>query len=215
MQSGYLDKVVGTVDTREVVGVVHDRDTLETLEESLMEHGFDRGDIDIMSSDGEVDGTPAGPGSQRTREAVDHQRHEVMTHDDNVGAHVLSYGTLIAFGSIAGAVPVLAAGGSVTALAFAIVAGGALGGAIARLVRNRIVGAKSMRALERDLANGGMAVLVHVYDEAEQSRALALMRESGAERVHVHNVEMQKTLHEIPFAGMKPDPWLSPQRLGG
>lgn len=211
----YLDKVIDRVEAREVVGVVHDRDALEALEQCLMEHGFDRGDIDIMAGGSDVDGAPSTETPNHPREAPDYERHEVLTYDDDVGAHVLSYGTLIAVGSIAGAIPVLAAGGGATALAFAIVGGGALGGGVGRIVRNRIVGARARKRLEADIARCGIAVLVHVYDDDDQARALRQMRECGAEMVHVHNVEMTKTLHEVPFASMKPDPWLSPERLGG
>ncbi len=211
----YLDKVVQSGPMHEVVGVVHDRRSLEALEERLMESGFDRGDIDIMANDGEVDGT-ARPGRERNkREAADYRRHEVLTFDDEVGAHVLAYGTLISIGSIGAAIPVVASGGAALAIVAALVAGGAVGGGVGRFVRNRLVGSSETRKLEHDLADGGMAVLVRVLDRAGESRALTAMRECRADAVHVHDVEMMKTLHGIPLAAMMPDPWLGNKRLGG
>jgi hypothetical protein len=211
----YLDKVVQSGPMHEVVGVVHDRHSLETLEECLMESGFDRGDIDIMANSGEVDGA-ARPGRERNnREAADYRRHEVLTFGDEVGAHVLAYGTLISIGSMGAAIPVVSSGGAAIALVAALVAGGAVGGGVGRFVRNRLVGSSETRKLERDLTDGGMAVLVRVLDRAGESRALTAMRECGADTVHVHDVEMMKTLHDIPLAAMMPDPWLGNQRLGG
>ena len=216
MNHAYLDRVVETETLREVVGVVHDRAALETLEECLMESGFDRGDIDIMGNDGDVDGAMVtGPliNSDTASEAADYQRHEVLTHDDETGAHVLAYGTLMSLGGIGAAV--LAEGAAVGIVAASVLVGGAIGGGIGRLVRNRIVGAGTARKLEHDLLYGGVALLLHVRDDAEEMKAVHIMSECGAENVHSHDVDMMKTLHEIPFAGMNPDPWLGSQRLGG
>lgn len=215
--NGYLDKVVESEPVREVVGVVHDRVALEELEECLMESGFDRGEIDIMANDGAVDGTVtrASVREGTAPEAIDSERHEVLTHDDHTGAHVLAYGTLISIGGMVAAIPMFAVGAAPVAIAASVVAGGAIGGGIGRFVRNRIIGHSSVRELEDHLYEEGIAVMVRVRDPLEESKARMVMNDCGADRIHSHDVELKKTLHEIPLAAMKPDPWLSPQRLGG
>lgn len=216
MEERYLDKVVDTEQVREVVAVVHETAALEAIEESLMEHGFDRADIDLIANSAAIDGTPVGQaGLHAVRRSADHDRHEVVVADDRVGADVLSFGTTIAIGAMIGALVPLASDASSLVVATGVLVGALVGGAIGVAVRNRIVGWKASRALVRELRQGGMAVLVRVRSRAEEARALRIMRECRADNIHAHDVRIEKTLHTVPLAGLNPDPWLGRARLGG
>ena len=76
---------------------------------------------------------------------------------------------------------------------------------------NQIVHRSNTR-LEHDLAMGGLAIFVRVDDGQEEARALAILREH-ARNVHVHEVDLAKTLRDIPLGRIRPDPWLDDRPL--
>ncbi len=54
-----------------------------------------------------------------------------------------------------------------------------------------------------------MVVFVRARDAAVEEKAQQIMRKSGALNVHVHEIELKKTLDELPLATIQPDPWLA------
>jgi hypothetical protein len=217
VDTGYLNKVIETERVREVVGVIHNRAALETIEEKLMERGFDRGDIDLIANIGLADGrrsnSPREP--DRTPEAADFDRHEVVVADDQVGASVLAYGTMAGLGGMIGALVPLAIGASFLWVAAGVYIGVLIGFVVGRVVRNWILGLTAMRRIVGGLRGDGIAILIRVRNRADERKALTIVRAFGAEGVHAHEVRLQKTLHEVPLAAIKPDPWLGNDRLGG
>ena len=89
--------------------------------------------------------------------------------------------------------------------------GGAAGAGIAKVVRSAILGGVGAEDLERDLRGGGLVVFVRARDAAAEEKAQQIMRKSGALNVHVHEIELKKTLddhgvEEIEALGKPFDP---------
>lgn len=205
---GNRTQVIDTTSYREVVGVVHNRAALERLEADLTGSGVDRGDIDLVSAPHAEDGTTG------EAEAMDFLRHEVILDDDRQNADVLAYGTLISAGVLLGAMIAFVSGGSGGAIAVVALVGAVVGTVAAKLFRDHIVG-RADRQIDDDLANGGLAVLVHAWDAGGEKQITDTMRKGAAERIHVHDVELNKTVRGIPLGWVIPDPWLSNRRLAG
>jgi len=210
---GYRDKEIDTATVREVVGVVQSSEQLETLAIAFAKAGFDRADIDLMASRKTIDGLYGQ--MPELDKAVDYQRRELVTGDDKETATVLTFGTLIALGSLGAALPVVASGGAIAAALGSALAGGAVGTGIGALVRDRLIGSADADRIERELKSGGIVVFVRVRDQESEQRAADIMRSCDVTDVHAHDVELKKTLHDIPLANIVPDPWLGRERLGG
>ena len=76
-------------------------------------------------------------------------------------------------------------------------------------MRRAILGGVGADTLERDIRSGGLVVFVRVRDDTPESQIQDIMRKSGALNVHVHEIELKKTLDELPLATIQPDPWLA------
>jgi hypothetical protein len=124
------------------------------------------------------------------------------------------FGTLMAIGSLGAALPIIASGGAVAAAIAAAIAGGAAATGVAKLIADRVVGPGDAAQLERDLHEGGVVVFVRVAGPEAEARAMEAMREAGARNVRMHEVELTKTLRDIPLAEIRPDPWLGDEKLG-
>jgi len=76
-------------------------------------------------------------------------------------------------------------------------------------LRNILTKDADLDSLERDLRAGGLVIFVRVRNEEREKQAQAIMRRNGALNVHVHEVELRKTVDELPLAKIQPDPWLA------
>jgi len=56
--------------------------------------------------------------------------------------------------------------------------------------------------------------MVRVRDPEAEHKAQEIMRRCGAEHVHVHEVELKKSLADVPLSSINPDPWLGDDRGG-
>ena len=83
-----------------------------------------------------------------------------------------------------------------------------LGAALANAVRKILTKGMDPETLERDLWRGGLVVFVRARAAEAEERAQAIMRRNGARNVHVHEIELKKTLDDLPLAHIQPDPWL-------
>ena len=213
---GNGNDLIDTVRVREAVGVVHSREQLEKLVERLTTSGFDRAAINLMASQdailrklGTVYLDPA-----RAADAPGVPRRKLVMPSDEVGLTSLIFGTLITIGTMGAALPIVASGGALAAVIVAGVAGGAAAGGIAKAIKDRIVGQSYDVDLENELREEGLVIFVRVRNPEREARALSLMRDCGADKVHVHDVDVPKTVEDIPLANITPDPWLGPEKLG-
>ncbi|WP_237751639.1 MULTISPECIES: hypothetical protein [Sphingomonadaceae] len=203
--------IVQTVRAREVVGTVHNLELLESMVVALSAAGFDKSDIDLMASrEAVLKKLPAIYADPiHLAEIPELPRRELVTRDEGTTVTGLVFGTLISLAALGAALPVVASGGALAAVLAATAAGGAAGAGIAKVVRSAILGGVGAEDLERDLRGGGLVVFVRARDAAAEEKAQQIMRKSGALNVHVHEIELKKTLDELPLATIQPDPWLA------
>lgn len=215
MERGVLESsernIVQKVRVREVVGTVHNLELLESMVVALSAAGFDKSDIDLMASrEAVLEKLPAiYVDPIPLAEIPDLPRRELVTRDEGTTVTGLVFGTLMSLAALGAALPVVASGGALAAVLAATAAGGAAGAGIARAVRKIILGGVGAEALERDLNGGGLVVFVRARDAAAEERAQEIMRRSGALNVHIHEIELNKRLDELPLAQIQPDPWLA------
>jgi len=88
------------------------------------------------------------------------------------------------------------------------------GTGVAKLIADRVVGPADAAQLERDIHEGGVVVFVRVGSPEVEERALQVMHEAAVRNLRVHEVELKKTLRDIPLAQIRPDPWLGDEKLG-
>ena len=203
--------IVQTVRVREVVGTVHTLELLESMVVALSAAGFDKSDIDLMASrEAVLEKLPAIYADPISlAEIPDLPRRELVTRDEGTTVTGLVFGTLMSLAALGAALPVVASGGALAAVLAATAAGGAAGAGIARVVRKVILGGVGAEALERDIRGGGLVVFVRARDAAAEERAQEIMRKAGALNVHIHEIELNKRLDELPLAQIQPDPWLA------
>ena len=91
--------------------------------------------------------------------------------------------------------------------------GGALATSVAHALKRRVEGEAAPEAIETDLALGGLLLFVRVVNPADEDRVEAIVREH-ARNVHVHEIELPKTLLDLPLGRVNPDPWLDDRPLG-
>jgi hypothetical protein len=199
---------------REAVGVFHDREALESAVEDLLDAGFDRSEISLLA------------GEQAIEQKLGHAYRKVQELEDDdavpraafVGDHSLALGRVGMIGGLAyigatvAAGAVVASGGALAAtiVAAAIVGGGGglLGGWLARLL-----GRDRAENLQRQLDHGGLLLWVALRDEGQEGRAVAILRQNGADDVHVHELPASEVPAENPLSGVELDPFLPDSRI--
>lgn len=207
--------VLETVRVREVVGVVTNQEALDRLVTDLTSAGFDRADIDLMASQDTVFQKLHDYVDPATAaEIPDVPRRELITRDDALTSSALVFGTLIAIGTLGAALPVVASGGALATAIAAAAGGGLVGTGIAKVIRDHIIDPDDAANLENELNMGGLIVFVRVRTPEAEATAQEIMLRSGARNVHVHEIELKKTLEDIPLAQIRPDPWLGNESLG-
>ena len=178
---------------REVVGIADSRDAFDRIVEALLLAGVDRARISLMGSrEAILDKLHHYYVEPTALAEVDQlPRRDLVTRDDAAALNVLVFGTLLAVATLGAGAIVVASG---------------------RAQRRRVLGEADPDRLEHDLAMGGLAIFVRVDDGQEEARALAILREH-ARYVHVHEVDLAKTLLDIPLGRIRPDPWLDDRPL--
>jgi hypothetical protein len=125
-------------------------------------------------------------------EAPDLPRRDLVTPDDVSSVSAVVFGTLVSVGALGAALPVIASGGALAAIVAAALTGGAAATAIGKVIRDRIVKGLDAATLENDLLHGGLVVFVRARDPEREEKAMAIMRDSSATNVHVHEVKMKR-----------------------
>ncbi len=201
--------VVATYRIREAVGVFHDLERMERAVEELELAGFDRSQINVITSKEEAERRLGRP-IRDIREIE--ETGEVPTdapplEDDVETVRVELLSTLAAIGSIGAIGAVVATGGGLAAAIAAALAGGGASGSLAALLA-RWLDEKRARQLEEQLRAGGLLLFVAVRNPEQEKKAVEILRKYSAEDVHVHEIERTWTEDDIPFAKAQPDPFL-------
>lgn len=200
-----LQETLETARLREVVGVATDFEMLEQAVNDLTIAGFDRSDIDLMASYEAVRNklSEAYRVSVGAVEPPQGARRAIVTRDDKSTTTALVFGTLLTVGAMGASLPILASGGAL-ALAMAAAAGGGLVSAgIAKILRDRIT--RAAPDLESELANQGLILVVRVKSAENECKAQEIMLSCNLRDVHTHEVEIKKSIEDIPLAKLLTD----------
>jgi hypothetical protein len=60
----------------------------------------------------------------------------------------------------------------------------------------------------------GIVLWVRVRAPEREEMAQKILSEHGARAIRVHEIEIDKTVEDIPLSRLRPDPWLGSERLG-
>src|SRR5918995_1217809 len=149
------------IKVREVTGVFHSREELETAVGALLEAGFDRADIDIMAgADAIVEklGGIYAP-AHELADVPEAPRRAFRAREDVTVPLAGAAGILSYIGATVAALGVVASGGALAAAVAAAAAGGAAAGGIGALIA-RALGQEEAKELEDQLALGGLVLWV-------------------------------------------------------
>lgn len=198
-----------TYQAREAVGVFRDATSLESAIDALENDGFDRASISVLATD---------PHSGQKLEAfyktakdIEDNGHVPQTAfistDERTEGEALAVAAPFYVGGVAGAVAVTAVGGALAlAFAAALVTGTAAAGVGALLAG--AIARHHAAHVEEQLKKGGLVLWVGVANAEAEKQALAILQEAGAEDIHVHEVEREWNLRDLPLADARPDPIL-------
>ena len=214
--AGTPDEVLDKARTREVTGVFHSKQVLESAAQDLLMAGFDRADIDVSASSDEL-------GRRLNYQAIPPPdladlpmapRQPFMGGDDLIGAQAVA-GSVVGC-AVAVIVAALLVAWGLSALLVAIVAvlcGLVAAGVAVFRVRRRLLRERSM-GLENIAEWNGLVMWVRVRSTEMEAAAQEILVRHGAEAVHIHEIDLAKTPEDLPLHALRPDPWLGDERLG-
>jgi hypothetical protein len=108
-------------------------------------------------------------------------------------------GLLLTVGALATTFGIVASGG---ALAVALGAA-AVGSGSAVMVR--LLGRERAKEFEAEMAKGGLVLWVRVRSPEHEEKAQQILRGHGGEAVRVHEIEIAKSLRDIPLSSLLVD----------
>jgi hypothetical protein len=196
---------------REAVAVFHDPDRLESAIEALELAGFDRAQINVLTSR-ETAERKLGRPIRDLHELEDEpeiphgnpvDRHERAEAKAALTAGLAGLGSLVAIGTV------VASGGSLALLLAAAALAGGLGGGIGATIA-RFLEERHARAVQDAIERGGVLLWVGLRNPEQEARAVAILKEQGGEDVHVHEIEHSWGAEEVPMRRWQPDPFLFP-----
>ena len=155
----------------------HDEKALEAAIDDLLEYGFDRADVSLLASE------------QAVVEKLGHAYRKVSELEDDSSAARVAYAAkedygaaegglisgLVYVGALAGAGAVVASGGALTAVLIAAAVSGGAGGAVGFGLA-RWLDRQRGRRLHEQLEKGGLLVWVHAATEAQEARAIDVLK---------------------------------------
>ncbi len=200
-------------DAREAVGVFRDPATLETAADELEVSGFDRSAVSVLAA-----GERARERIERFYRTVadledrsDVPRQAFASSDSRTEGESLTVGIPVYIGGVAGAFAVAASGGALAPAFAAAIAGGVIGGGLGVLLADAV--ARHHRAwIQEQLKKGGIVLWVSTPSAEAEKRAVAVLERLGAQHVHIHQIQREWSIRDVPFATVQPDPLLEHDR---
>ena len=188
--------------TREVVGVLENEQQLERTINELMSHGFDRSQISVLANKKRIADTVAALEDDPAA-----TRRAPMSAASRTEFEAAAVGLPVFIAGVGSYAFIIASGGTLAfalaALLLAGAAGGGLGGFLAHSIARR-----HRSDIERQLANGGLLLWVGVRNASQEATALKTLRGANANDVHVHEIEREWGMKDVPFYDVQPDPFL-------
>jgi hypothetical protein len=198
-------------DAREAVGVFRDAAVLEEAVDQLETSGFDRSAISVLAT-----GAGARERTERFYRTVsdiedraDAPQGAFVSVDSRTEGETAVIGIPFYIGGAAGAFAVVATGGALAPAFAAAIAGGAIGAGLGALLAAAVARHHAAR-IQQQLKKGGIVLWVNTPNVDAEKRAVAVLERLGAEHVHVHQVQREWSVRDVPLATVQPDPFLEP-----
>ena len=208
------DDVIAQHKVREVAAIFHRQDILEDAIKALLQAGFDRSEIDVMSNIETVRqrlGALYVP-SDEIADVPGTPRRAYIARDDITTATAGVAGILFYLGAASAAMTVIASGGSLALVAAAAAAAGTIGAGFGATAIH-LLGRKQAEDLELQLMSGGIVLWARVRNPERETEAQEILAKFGGEAIRVHEIEIDKRLDDLPLSKFKPDPWLGSEPL--
>ncbi len=161
-----MNQTAATITDREVVGLFSDRDNFESAVGALLDAGFHRPDLSVLSSHQSLDvaGQPGKPWKDVLTAMVGELKHE---------------GPLVASGAI------FLIGGPVAATVAGVIATATAGIALKEVV-GEVTSTPHTEDFARSLEAGSVILWVHCEDAAQEDTAVRVLESNTATNVHLH-----------------------------
>lgn len=173
----------------EVVGVFDREQNLEAAIDALLATGFDRSGMSLLA-DASTVSEKLGYTDWSVRALEDDPRVPTIAYvsdesrGDGEGA-ALGVPMYIVGATAAG---ITAAAGGPLAIAIAATAAGVGAGAAFGTILAHLIGKHHVEHIEEQLRHGGLLIWVRVWNDEDESRATKVLRDTGANDVHIHEI---------------------------
>lgn len=214
--SSSTDTILDRSRAREVTGVFHSRRALDDAAQDLLLSGFDRSDIDLSASPDEV--------QRRLNYAVIHPadladmpttpRQPFFGDNDLLTAEAVASGVLGCVAAVGSALFLIIKGYDALAVAMWSILIGILTGAAVLVPIYRLLRRERASGLEPVAEWDGLLIWVRVRSPEKEAQAQEILVRHGGQAVHVHEIDLEKRPEDLPLHSLRPDPWLSDERLG-
>ncbi len=171
----------------EAVAVFHDVNAMQAAIDDLLMRGFDHAELSVLASDSAIK-AKLGRSYKSTTEFEDDPdvpRIGYVPDESRGDAQGAIIGVAAYFPAVIGSLLVAGSGGTLLgAIAVAAMAGGA--GAMAGTALAQAVGSHHAKALNEQLANGGILLWARTHDAEHEQMALEVLKLHGGDHVHLH-----------------------------
>ena len=172
---------------REAVGIFHEPRDLQAAIDDLLSSGFDRAELSLLASEHAIQ-EKLGHRYKRVEPMVDDPaipRAAFVSNEAIGDAKGGLIGGLLYVGATVAAGAIVASGGAIaTAIAGAVMAGGAgglLGAILAKWLDHH-----HASYLQEQVERGGLLLWVRTMTASSEERALRILKQHAGEHVHVH-----------------------------
>jgi hypothetical protein len=173
---------------REVVGTFASADALEEAVATLTNAGWDRAQLSLLAPRGTVAEHLPGRDTSAIADDPRAARQAVISDTDLRQERTLlagMAGVIAAF--VASGATILTGGATLAAIVGAAAAGGGAAAAVSAIG----LGAARERAIDQQIARGGVLLWVTARDDGEDQQAREILAQSGAAHVHAHETPIQ------------------------
>jgi len=205
------DIVLDRARVREVAGVFYTFDAMEAAGKALLLAGYDRSDIDVIAAPEEVR-KKLGP-KYAAIPAVDLAdipgvpRQPFIAGEDMSVIKAVFAGTFGGFVALMVALIMISSGDTSARIGMWSAVLGLTAAGVGHLAAQRLFG--------QDKIKGTQLILwVRANSDERQEQAREILIAHGASAVRIHEIEIAKTIDDLPLSSLRPDPWLGNERLG-
>lgn len=190
-------------DVREVVGVFDSERRFEEVIDELLVCGFDRRQLSVLASRSQL-----GTSVRALEDDAATLLGGYMSSSSRTELEAAAVGIPMLIAGVGSYIVVMiGTGGTLSFALSALLLAGAAGGGTGWLLAHTIA-RRHKDAIAEQLAAGGLLLWVSVRDPDQEAIALEILKLHGGHDVHVHQVEREWGLKDVPFYDVQPDPFL-------